>query len=450
MLTGLSAPASPSLADFRHREFARLDRADVAYLDYTGSALHADSQRRAIDHLLGDEIFGNPHSPHAASEASTRAMECARRHTLQLLDAGDEYAVCFTANATGAIRLVAESFAFGPDAPLLLSTDNHNSVNGLREYARRQGAAVHQLALDQELRLRNAPQRLEMLARRGGLFAYPAQSNFSGVRHPLSLVAAAQRLGLRVLLDAAAYVPTSDLSLREHPADFVVLSYYKLFGLPTGLGALVARRDALAVLERPWFSGGAVDYVSVALDRYALRAGEYGFEDGTPHFLGTAALMPGFQLREEIGIERVNAHVEALTGRLLDGLLSMSHANGAPVAHVYGPCNLHMRGATVAFNVLTPEGGVVPFEDVEARANARRVFVRGGCFCNPGAAETAFGFDPETVRSALDQLASDFSVPKFRSLLGGSAVGAVRASMGIANVPADIDRLLAVLRTYRQ
>jgi selenocysteine lyase/cysteine desulfurase len=450
MLTGFSAPASSSPTDFRHLEFGRLDRAGVAYLDYTGSALHAESQRRAIERLLREEIFGNPHSPHAASEASTRAMERARRLTLQLLDAGDEYAVCFTANATSAIRLVAESFAFGPAAPLLLSADNHNSVNGIREYARRRRAPVSYLPLDHELRLENAPELLGALARQGGLFAYPAQSNFSGVRHPLSLVAAAQRLGLRVLLDAAAYVPTSSLSLRTHPADFVVLSFYKLFGLPTGVGALVARREALAALERPWFSGGAVDYVSVALNRYALRAGEYGFEDGTPHFLGIAALMPGFQLREQIGIEQIAVHASALTGELLEGLPSITHANGAPVVRVYGPAGLQMRGATVAFNVLTPDGAVVPFEDVEARANAERVFVRGGCFCNPGAAEAAFGFDPDAVRSALDRLAVGFSVPKFRALLGGSAVGAVRASVGIANVPADIERLLAVVASFRR
>src|SRR4029453_19105970 len=78
-----------------------------------------------------------------------------------------------------------------------------------------------------------------------GLFAFPAQSNFSGVRHPLSLVRRAQELGHHVLLDAAAYVPAHALSLRECPADFAAVSFYKMFGYPTGVGALIARRHAL-------------------------------------------------------------------------------------------------------------------------------------------------------------------------------------------------------------
>src|SRR5205085_6847584 len=114
-----------------------------------------------------------------------------------------------------------------------------------------------------------------------GLFAYPAQSNFSGVRHPLSLVRYAQARGYRVLLDAAALVPTSRLSLRAVPADFVALSFYKMFGYPTGLGALIARHDALDRLRRPWFSGGTVEFVSVHHAAHLLKDGVEAFEDGT-------------------------------------------------------------------------------------------------------------------------------------------------------------------------
>jgi selenocysteine lyase/cysteine desulfurase len=95
------------------------------------------------------------------------------------------------------------------------------------------------------------------------LFAFPAQSNFSGVRHPLEWVHDAQKRGYRVLVDAAAYLPSTALSLQDVPADFVVLSYYKLFGYPTGVGALVARHEALAMLRRRYFAGGSVQFVSV-------------------------------------------------------------------------------------------------------------------------------------------------------------------------------------------
>lgn len=53
-----------------------------------------------------------------------------------------------------------------------------------------------------------------------------------------------------VLLDAAAYLPTHELDLSAHPADFVVASFYKMFGYPTGLGVLVLRTEHTAQLNK--------------------------------------------------------------------------------------------------------------------------------------------------------------------------------------------------------
>jgi selenocysteine lyase/cysteine desulfurase len=232
-----AAPIAPAddaalFRELRTREFARLDETAHAYLDYTGSALYPESLVTAHAALLREGVFGNPHSESPASRASSALIDAARARVLRFLDADPgEYLVCFTANASAAVRLVAEGWPFGPRAPLALGADNHNSVNGVREYAARAGAPVHYLPLDAELRLDAPVERLRAIAERegAGIFAYPAQSNFSGVRHPLALVRAARAAGWTVLLDAAAWVPTSALSLRAVPADFVVLSFYKMF-----------------------------------------------------------------------------------------------------------------------------------------------------------------------------------------------------------------------------
>jgi len=60
----------------------------------------------------------------------------------------------------------------------------------------------------------------------------------TGVKYPLRWIQqirakstdAAQWL---VLVDAAAYVPTQPLDLRQASPDFVSLSFYKMFGYPT-------------------------------------------------------------------------------------------------------------------------------------------------------------------------------------------------------------------------
>lgn len=454
MLNTDDAATGAFFDELRRREFARLEAQHVAYLDYVGSALYAESHLAAHRALLAEGVFGNPHSATDASDASAVMIEAARRRVLQFLDADDTYDVCFTANASAAIKLVAEAYPFGPSRPLLLSVDNHNSVNGTREFARRAGAPIHYLPLSGDLTLADPSSRIIEHAREGGLLAFPAQSNFSGVQHPLSLITAAQRLGCRVLVDASAFVPSNRLSLRQHPADFVAMSFYKVFGYPTGVGALVARRGALDALRRPWFAGGTVEYVSVQLDRHQLRSRHEAFEDGTPNFLDIAALESGFELHDRIGVDRLTAHVEGLTAALIDTLAELRHPDGSPVVRMYGipvpdsPASVP-RGATVCFSVIDPAGLPVPFGVVHQRASESGVMLRGGCFCNPGAAEVAFGMDAAVVAHCLDEMQARFTLPRLQECAGPDVpIGAIRASIGMANNLADVRRAADVIASF--
>ena len=435
-------------ADLRDREFGRLDQSGDAYLDYTGSALYAESQVRKHLEYLTCAVLGNPHSESAASLRSTTIIEQARQATLAFFAADpSEYTVVFTANATAAMRLVGEAFPFRNGSRLVLSADNHNSINGIRELAVQRGAGVAYARLDDELRLDASTTGLLTPVSAPSLFAFPAQSNFSGVQHPLALIDVAQRAGYSVLLDAAAFVPSNPFRLDVIKPEFVAISLYKMFGYPTGVGALIARRDALAALERPWFSGGTVEFVSVQHRTHMLKPGAEGFEDGTPNFTALSAVPAGFGLLGEIGIQHVRRHVSRLTGMLLAELAVMRHPTGRAVVRVYGPRGVDRRGGTIAFNVVDRGGRAIPYQRVEAVALEHRVSVRGGCFCNPGAAERAFGF-PATQSAVCIQRArlEGFSVTRFAECLGADiAVGAVRASLGVANNERDVERLLAVI-----
>lgn len=442
----------------RAEEYARLDRLGVVYLDYAGSGLFAESQVRSHQELLLGSVLGNPHSEHAPSLASTRTLNEARETVLAHFNVSSAtHTVCFTANASAAIKLVAESFPFSPDRGLLLTADNHNSVNGIREFAARAAAPAEYLGLAEDLRLAAdggrafeglVPPSREASA---GLFAFPAQSNFSGVRHPLSLVNDARASGWRVLLDAASFAPTHDLDLSTCPADFVPVSFYKMFGYPTGLGALIARRDALDELRRPWFAGGTVDYVSVQHHRHLLRRDHDGFEDGTANFLAALALPAGFDLLARVGQTRIARRVSALTKYFLDGLNEIRHTDGSRAIQTYGPSGVEDRGGIVAFNVIDRSGAAVPYWTVESAARETGVAIRGGCFCNPGAAERAFGFDHREAESCFDRLGRDFSIPTFAACLGPQAVvGALRVSIGIPTTTRDLDRALELLARSTQ
>jgi selenocysteine lyase/cysteine desulfurase len=437
--------------DWRCRELARVDQSGVAYLDYTGAALYPASLVRADADRLLASVLGNPHSEHAASRASSDGLLAARRALLDFVAASpDEYEIILTPNTTGACRLVGESFPFTAGSAFLLAADNHNSVNGIREFARERGAHVGIVPLDEDLRLVEPLAALEHPRSGPSLFAYPAQSNFSGVRHPLALVDDAQRRGWRVLVDAASFLPTSDLRLGEVKPDFVTLSLYKIAGYPTGIGALIARRDALTELRRPWFSGGTVQWASVQHQRHRLIDGPEGFEDGTPPFLAAAAVAPALGAVRAADRPRLRRHLLHLTELLLNGVASLRHGNGAAAVQVHGPLDAIARGATVAVSLRDQSGQSIPYWDVERAARGHGIAVRGGCFCNPGCAEAAFAFPDARVRSCLDSLGRDFTIPRFAACLDDRTVGAIRVSMGLGTIRADVERLLAFLRCYTE
>eukprot|EP00741_Cyanophora_paradoxa_P012762 tig00020629_g12327.t1 len=245
------------------------------YLDYTGGGLACQSQVKRLFKLLRKHVLGNPHSMSPTSNVATALEADARKAVLTFFNVPDDYAVVFTANASGALRIVGECYAFGPDAPLLLSADNHNSVGGIREFARAKGASVTYVPLTDELFMDEAAlfrALREKPAGQRGLFAYPAQSNVSGVKHPLAYAAAAREAGWDVLLDASAFVPTSALDVAKWRPDFVAMSFYKMFGFPTGIGCLLLRHGAAARLRKPYFAGGTVTLVTQQTSFHILES----------------------------------------------------------------------------------------------------------------------------------------------------------------------------------
>jgi molybdenum cofactor sulfurtransferase len=137
------------LDELRAADYARLDARGDVYLDYTGGCLYGASQLDAHMRQLHDAVYGNPHSVNPTSSAATVLVEQARAAVLRYFNASeDEYACVFTPNATGALRLVGEAYPFGPNDRFLATFDNHNSVNGIREFARAKGAQTAYVPLE--------------------------------------------------------------------------------------------------------------------------------------------------------------------------------------------------------------------------------------------------------------------------------------------------------------
>ena len=444
-----------ALDALRASDYRRLDAAGHVYLDYTGGGLHAESQVRDHADLLNQHLFGNPHSANLTSSGMTTLVEQTRRAVLAWFNAGDEYTAVFTPNATAALKLVGESYPFAPGGTCLLTVDNHNSVNGIREFAMAKGASVGYASLTTP-DLRVDPVGLaSALASVGSsgdhLFAYPAQSNFSGVVHPLEYVEEAHAAGWDVLLDAAAYVPTNRLDLRAVRPDFVSVSFYKMFGYPTGVGCLLVRRATLPKLRRPWFAGGTVNFATVQGRQHVLSPGEAGFEDGTLNYLAIPAVEIGLRHLASVGMETIQTRIRCLTAWMLERLLALRHGNGRPMVRIYGPVTMERRGGTVTMNLYDADGRLLDYRRVEELASQERISLRTGCFCNPGAGETAEELTEEDISAAMRE-GADMTLPRFLQFIthrGGKSAGAIRVSLGVASNFADVHRFLRFVEELR-
>ncbi|MFI8415603.1 aminotransferase class V-fold PLP-dependent enzyme [Serratia sp. NPDC078593] len=438
------AYAEDKVEALRQSNFSRLDANRMIYLDHVGGTLAPHCLIEEDYQMLKSTIFGNPHS---GSQSSKETYEQARQAIYRFFQCSpDEYEIIFTANASSAIRLVAESFPFESGSEVLLTKDNHTSVHGLREYAKAKDALVKYIPLDQNLEiLDSAMQRaLDNLA--SGymhLLAYPAQSNATGIKHDLKWIQAAQKRGAMVLLDAAAFVPQSRLDYSVHRPDFVAISFYKMFGYPTGSGCLIAKRSSLRKLTPHSFAGGAVCYYSgpwSPTERLLYHDDGRRFEVGTPNYASFYAIAQGFQFLSRWGLEEIRVSSTALARWLELKLSELRHSTmlETPLCQVYG-LSVEKKGATVMLNFFDCYNAIFPHDLVKRVLERFGIIVRNGCFCNLGAVQQATYTTAGVEHCELDKTEKILDCKAFDDkILNKGNCGAIRVSFGLGSNFRDV------------
>ncbi len=432
----------------RKKEYARLDKLGHVYLDYTGGNLYPQSLVDMHYQYLQKGVYGNPHSSNPASHLSEKFISEARNKVLHFFNASNYYCV-FTANASAALKIVGECYPFSSESHFLLTADNHNSVNGIREYCRSKGGSYTYSPMNYEDLSINEPELNKHLHshrdKKNKLFAYPAQSNASGVQHSLAWIKKAQEPGWDVLVDVAAFVPTSKLDLSVINPDFVSLSFYKMFGYPTGIGCLLVKKSKFDKLKKPSFAGGTVTLSAVTYSGYFLKEDHEKFENGTINYLDIPAITNGLEFINTIDIDYINTRIKELSQYFLSVLTKLRHDNGKPLIKLYGPENTENRGGTFLLNFFDTNGQQYPFAYIEQLANANNISLRTGCFCNPGIDETIHCLSAEQLKNYFTGREHGDYYDMINFL--GKLRGAVRVSIGFPTIIADIEKFKLFART---
>jgi selenocysteine lyase/cysteine desulfurase len=159
-------------------------------------------------------------------------------------------------------------------------------VLGIRSYAQKYGARVS------ALREEEVEQWLSSEGDEGdegdgssgalNLFAFPAKDNFAGVLYPLEWIDKVHDKGddWLVLLDTAAYAPTYRIDLSAVKPDFLVVSFYKMFGLPSGVGCWIMKRSAEAKLRRTYWGDPPCSRPRRATTASRGKSGSRGLRNG--------------------------------------------------------------------------------------------------------------------------------------------------------------------------
>lgn len=460
------------------------------YLDWTGSAIYRASMVNAMAEDLKQNLYGNTHSINPSSMLTEQKVDAVRERVVRYFNTTlSEYSVIFTSGATAALHLLSETFPWSNSSRFTYLEQSHNSVLGIRELCLHHGGDFCALR-ESEVNVehpessqcnacghtdKSTPTYMAAAAAAAAtqtttegqqdqplpyhLFAFPAQDNFAGIKYNLSWIDHIQKArdmcgkrgDWRVLLDAAAFVPSSRLDLGKYTPDFVTLSFYKMFGFPTGLGCLLVHKRSIDILRKLYWGGGSV-VVAMTQEPITVFKGNpcAKYEDGTLNFLSILGLNPGFDSLEEIGIDRITHHVWALTLWTYEQLRVLRHRNGQPVVRVYGKHDLgdpRVQGGVISFNVLTPEGTYIGYHHVQKLAARYRFHVRSGCQCNPGACFDYLGISYEQV--SMFFLNKDSCGDEKDVVNGGTLpLGAIRISFGSLTTFEDVQAWVAFLEAF--
>jgi cysteine desulfurase/selenocysteine lyase len=345
---------------------------------------------------------------HWLSERATALYEGARDELTRFINAGSRRELVFVRGTTEAVNLVAQAWARprlkAGDEILVSWLEHHSNIVPWQMVCEQTGATLRVIPLADDGSLDLATLDT-LLSARTRLLAVGHVSNALGTVNPVrELIARAHAVGAKVLIDGAQAVPHLAVDVQALGCDFYAFSGHKMYG-PTGIGVLWAR-EALLDAMPPWQGGGdMISMVSFSGSRWNELP--YKFEAGTPNIAGAVGLGAAAAFLTRVGFHAIHAHEAGLLAhaeRVLTAVPGLRLVGTAPG-----------KAAVVSFVLDCAHP-----HDIGTVVDSHGVAIRTGHHCAMPVMER-FGL-PATAR----------------------------ASFGLYNTTAEIDRLAAALHDVRR
>ncbi|MGA2906174.1 MAG: cysteine desulfurase [Terracidiphilus sp.] len=345
---------------------------------------------------------------HTLSVRATEAHDAARLTVKRFINAADTREVIFVRGATEAINLVAQTYGrrhvAAGDEVLITAMEHHSNIVPWQILCEDKGAHLKVAPIDDrgELLL---DEFARLIGPRTKIVAVTQVSNALGTILPLrEMIELAHHRGVPVLVDGAQAVPHFAVDVQALDADFYAFSGHKVYG-PTGIGVLYGKRALLNAM--PPYQGGGDMIRSVTFEKTTYNDLPWKFEAGTPDIAGAIALGAALEYITGLGMDNIAAHEHDL-------LAYATQAVGAiPGVQLIGTAR--ERAGVLSF-VLD---GVHP-HDLGTILDREGIAIRTGHHC-------------------AQPVMKRFGIP-----------ATARASFAVYNTKAEVDALVAGIRTARE
>jgi cysteine desulfurase len=375
------------------------------YLDHAATTPMHPAAVEAMTAVLS--TVGNASSLHGAGRRARRRMEEAREALAKLLGARPSE-VIFTAGGTESDNLAVKGIYWArrdsDDRRRRIVTtpvEHHAVLDAVEWLTEHEGAEVTWLPVEADGSVTSTALREALQAHCDAgdvaLVSIMWANNEVGTIMPIAeLAAVAAEFGVPMHSDAVQAVGQIPVDFSESGLSAMSIGAHK-FGGPTGVGALLLRRDTACV---PMLHGGGQ---------------ERDVRSGTPDVAGAVAMAAA--AKESVdGLEANSARVRELRDRLIDGVLA-------------GIDDVRLNGATGDGRL--PGNSHFTFRGCEGDSLLMLLDAKG-IECSTGSACTAGVAQPSHVLIAMGADPA-------------SARGSLRLSLGHTSTEDDVDAALAVL-----
>lgn len=379
----------------------------LVYLDNGATSQKPQAVIDVLQHYYEQDNANVHRGVYGLSERATEKYEGARDTMRAFINAQSNKEMIFVRGTTEAINLVAQSWGRSElsagDEIILTEMEHHSNIVPWQLLREQIGVVIKVLPINDQGDV-SLDDLQAMLNSKTKLLALTHMSNALGTINPVKeMVRLAHACGAKVLVDGAQATPHTRVDVQDLDCDFYAFSGHKMYG-PTGIGMLYVKHSILA--NMPPYQGGGDMIYSVTFEKTEYNELPYKFEAGTPHIAGAIGLAEAANFISTIGVEAITEH----ENKLLD--YATEQLKAVPGLRIIGEAK--QKGAVVSFII----DDIHP-HDMATLMDQDGIALRASHHC------------------AMPVM-QHFNVP-----------ATLRASFGVYNNFADIDRLMASIADAR-